>query len=355
MARFQILSLIGGGIRGAFVVAYLRELEQRTGKPIADSFDLIAGTSTGGIIAAGLALGMTTDELFDFYTNHGAEIFSPREPYKAKGWMRLIFPVASRIFMRRTGGNLDAAFRSRFCPFALQDAFDIAFGDRTLKSINKTRMIIPTVNLTDGEPYVFRSRHLPRAVRDQDIKISDVVIAATAAPTYFPHRRIRGKDYVDGGIWSNDPSMLGFAEAIRIQHLHQLGANHHSHSLDDIHLLSIGTGKAQYSLAPPGPDAGLLYWAPRVAEIMGASQTQGIHLPMKFLLEDRYEHINFRMRERWPLDATEHIPDLFEMGKQRAEETSGAIDERFLGHRAPPFQPFTTPDGEIELEEFGFE
>ena len=182
LARFQILSLIGGGIRGAFVVSYLRELEQQTGRPIAESFDLIAGTSTGGIIAAGLALGLSTEDLFEFYTNHGAKIFSPRERYRAKGIMRFIFPLVSGVFKQRTGGNLDAAFRARFCPFALQDAFDIAFGDSRLRDILKTRLIIPTVNLTDGEPHVFRSRHLPKAFHDQDVKVSDVVIAATAAP-----------------------------------------------------------------------------------------------------------------------------------------------------------------------------
>ena len=58
MARFQILSLIGGGIRGAFVTSYLNQLEAKLGRPIAESFDLIAGTSTGAIIAAGLALSL---------------------------------------------------------------------------------------------------------------------------------------------------------------------------------------------------------------------------------------------------------------------------------------------------------
>ncbi len=354
MARFQILSLIGGGIRGAFVCAYLRELEQRTGRSIVDSFDLIAGTSTGGIIAAGLALGLSTDELYAFYEDHGEAIFSPRPAYKAKGLMRAIYPLANRVFRWKTNGSLDTAFRARFCPFALEHAFDIAYGNRTLKDLNRTRLIIPTVNLTDGEPHVFRSRHLPKAVHDEDIKIADVVIAATAAPTYFPHRRIRGKDYVDGGIWSNDPSLLGFAEAIRIRHLQQEEGLPPDYGTDEIHLLSVGTGKAQYSLAPPGADAGLLYWAPRVAEVMGMSQTEGVHLPLKFLLRDRYLHVNFRMREKWPLEDTRNIPDLFEMGKQRAEENYQEVAEQFLEHSKSPFVPYTSTEGEIELEEFGF-
>jgi patatin-like phospholipase/acyl hydrolase len=114
LARFQILSLIGGGIRGAFIIAYLRELERRIGRPITESFDLIAGTSTGGIIAAGLALGLSTEELYDFYRNHGEKIFSPRERYRARGLMQFVFPLADRVFKWKTGGSLDVAFRARF-------------------------------------------------------------------------------------------------------------------------------------------------------------------------------------------------------------------------------------------------
>ena len=82
MSRFQILSLIGGGVRGAFITSFLKELEDRLGRRVADSFDLIAGTSTGGIVAAGLAAGMTADTMQDFYERYGAKIFTPRPPYK---------------------------------------------------------------------------------------------------------------------------------------------------------------------------------------------------------------------------------------------------------------------------------
>ncbi len=355
MARFQILSLIGGGIRGAFTTAFLDQIEQKLGRPIAESFDLIAGTSTGGIIAAGLALGVPAAEMHDFYVRYGEKIFTPRPPYQAKGFYRFIFPFANWVFKKKTGGNLDAAFRARFCPHALQESFDEGFGDRTLKSVEFTRLIIPSVNLTQGEPHVFRSRHLPLGVLDQDIKISDVVIATTAAPTYFPHRTINESDYVDGGVWAADPSMLAFCEAIRIQQFEQHVESYSHCKIDDIHLLSIGTGQAQYSLSPPGPDAGLLYWASRVADLMGTSQVQGIHLPLKFLLAERYRHVNFRMTEKWGLDAVENIPQLFDTGRKRADEKFEMINECYLQHRRIPFQPVLSSDKKIELEQFGFE
>lgn len=354
MSRFQILSLAGGGIRGAFITSFLNDLEQKLGRPIAESFDLIAGTSTGGIIAAGLAMGLPASEMHDFYVRHGAGIFSARPPYRGKGLMRFLFPPANWVFKRKTGSGLDAAFRARYCPHALQEAFDEGFGESKLKSVEFTRLVIPSVNLTKGEPYVFRSRHLPKGVRDQDLKISDVVIAATAAPTYFPHRQIGDCSYVDGGVWAADPSMLAVAEAMRIQQFGgcELDGTCFS-STDDVHLLSVGTGLAEFSLTPPDSDAGTLFWAPRIADLMGMAQVQGIHLPLRFLLADRYRHINFRMVEDFGLADVQHIPELFRLGSARAVEAFDAINEEFFQHKRVQFEPFTTTDGEINLDEFG--
>ena len=219
MSRFQILSLIGGGIRGAFVTSYLKELEDKLGRPIAESFDLIAGTSTGAIIAAGLASGMPAAQMHDFYVRYGAKIFTPRGKYKAKGFYRFLFPIGDYFFKRGTGGDLAAAFRARFLPTALEESFAEGFGEKTMKDVKFTRLIMPAVNLTKGKPHVFRSRHLPKAIHDSDIKIADAIIASTAAPTYFPHRQIGENSYVDGGMWAADPSMLAVAEALRINEL----------------------------------------------------------------------------------------------------------------------------------------
>ena len=354
MARFQILSLIGGGIRGAFITSYLKELESKLGHPIAESFDLIAGTSTGGIIAAGLAAGMPASELHQFYVDFGSKIFTPRPPYKAKGMWRFVFPLANWIFRKKTGGNLDAAFRARFCPFALQEAFDIGFGERKLGDVCFTRLIMPSVNLTKGEPHVFRSSHLPIGVQDRDIKISDAVIATTAAPTYFPHKQIGDSAYVDGGVWAADPIMLAVAEAIRIQQFEKQNQQQAHIETNDLFLLSIGTSRAQFSLSPPGGDAGLLYWAAKVADVMSTSQVQGIHLPLKFFLGDRYRHVNFKMTETWGLDDVKNIPQLFETGEIKAAETFDWVNELYLQHKRRPFQPFESDELQIQLDEFGF-
>ena len=353
MQKFQILSLIGGGIRGAFVTSYLKELEQKLGRPIAECFDLIAGTSTGGIVAAGLASGMSAERMHQFYVDYGASIFTERDPYRAKGVYRYLFPTVNWIFKKRTGSELASAFRSRYCPFALEKAFEEGFGDRTLGDIQCTRLIMPSVNLTKGEPHVFRSTHLPEAVHDRHIKISDAVIATTAAPTYFPHREIDGDAYVDGGVWASDPSMLAVAEAIRIQHFLNFHDPTAPNITNNIHLLSVGTGRADFSLSPPGADAGLLFWAKRVADVMGTSQSQGVHMPLKFFLEDRYRHVNFKMTEKWGLDQVQFIPQLFEMGEKRAAETFDTINEEFFQHRASCFVPYLTGDLQISLDDIG--
>lgn len=349
MNRFQILSLIGGGIRGAFVTAFLREIEDRLGRRIADSFDLIAGTSTGGIIAAGLAAGLTADEMNDFYVRYGEKIFSRRPPFRPPGFSKLFFPIANRLCQNKVGTDLSDFFRARYCPDTLYESFTEGFGDRTLGSIRHTRLIVPTVNLTRGTPHVFRTAHLPEAIGDQDVSICDLLVAATAAPTYFPHKEIKDQAFADGGLWATDPSMLAFAEAMRIRGQCRRAALDPTFGIDDIHILSIGTGISQYSLAPPGGDAGVMYWVRHVADVMGSAQIQGIHQPLRFILGNNYTHLNFKMQQRWPLDAVTYIPDLFATGKQRAEEEFAMINACFLGHQRFPFTPFE--DESIESAE----
>ncbi|MDC0937183.1 CBASS cGAMP-activated phospholipase [Pirellulales bacterium] len=345
MAVFQILTFDGGGIRGAFGTALIETFEKKLGRPITDYFDLVAGTSTGAILGAGVAHGMSGKQLVDFYTQYGAEIFHPRETYKPKSWVKSIYPLVKYIFNKRTdGGKIDDFFRARFCPVALKHSFEEGFGDAQLGDLRKSRLLVSTVNLSKGQTYVFRTPHLPTAVEDRHLNIVDVLLAATAAPTYFPHKVMPDGDaYCDGALWAIDPAILAVAEAFRIRQYCSRPKCDPAYDTSTIRVLSIGTGNATYSLSPPGSDAGALYWAPRVADVMTTSQVQGLQSPLEYLLGDRYQKINFDLPDNtWTLDNTSRIPDLFETGRKVGENEFDRVAETFfIEAKLQDFVPFT--------------
>lgn len=331
MATFRILSLHGGGVRGAFGAAFLSGLEERLDQPLAKYFDLLAGTSTGAISAAGLAAGMTGADLVDFYHHHVDDIFHPREPHQAKGWLKLVFPAARAVFRRRTERNFDDFFRARYCPHALRSAFDDAFGSKTLGDLSAGRLIVPSVNLTRGQTRVFRTPHLSDNTADRNVVVADVLRAATAAPTYFPHMVIDGEAYCDGGLWANNPGVLAVAEAIKIRRYCDGPMCDPAFDVSTIEILSVGTGRTTYSLCPPGSDAGILYWSRHVADVMVLSQAQGTEIPLDYLLGDRFHQVNFDLADdSWKLDSIQHLKQLLEMGRQRADREFDKIAPRFF-------------------------
>ena len=123
METFQVLAFDGGGIRGAFGTAVIETLEEKLGQPITDYFDLVAGTSTGAILGAGVAHGMTGRQLVSFYTNHGEEIFHPRAPYAPRSWVKVVFPLVKYVFSKRTGGKIDDFFSIPILPPRTQAFF----------------------------------------------------------------------------------------------------------------------------------------------------------------------------------------------------------------------------------------
>src|SRR5437660_1180409 len=137
MSRFRLLSIDGGGIKGVFPAAFLASLEQTIGQPVADYFDLIAGTSTGGIISLGLGLGYSARDMLEFYKTHGPKIFPSRSRW-SRGWRWL-----RRV--RRSGYDVDA----------LQAGLELTFKSRTLGESMK-RLVIPAFSSSRGEVYVFK-------------------------------------------------------------------------------------------------------------------------------------------------------------------------------------------------------
>lgn len=337
---FRILCLAGGGLRGAFAIGLLEEFERRSEHPLCAYFDLVAGTSTGSITASAICAGLTMRQIREFYEKHAARIFHPRDPYAPRNKLKVVYPLVRRLGKRR-GQDPDAFFQSRYCPHSLTAALEAGFGERTLRDAKRCRLIVPTVNLTDGVTAVLRTPHLPIDTPTFDWRLVDVIVASSAAPTYFPHKRMPdGNDYVDGGLWAIDPGVVALAEAVRITE-QCCRTEDHAFDLNDVSMLSIGTGQATYSLAPPEGDAGMLFWSRHIANVMSVSQVQGAQLPLHIVLGDRYQQIDFPLEEpSWTLDNIAMTAELFELGRQRGAELYESLEERFLAEVTRTYEPY---------------
>lgn len=338
---FKILSLDGGGVRGAFSAACLAEFERLLRRPLADYFDLIAGTSTGAIIGAGFAVGAAAEEIVEFYRRHIPSIFTPAAPRRLPGWLGLLAPAIRSVFRRRLGTEVDYLLQPKYCPAALRAAFEEAFGGLTIGDATKSRLIIPSLDLAVGRIYVFKTPHLPRRTSDVALRIADVLMAATAAPTYFPHVAIRpGSAFCDGGIWANHPGLAAYAEAMNIRDRCRREGLDCSFEPDDIHMLSVGTGTCTYTLIPPPEGAGILWWNQHFADVVSNSVAQGVHYPLKHILGPRYQSINFEAC--WRLDETDRVEPLIQMGRDKAREVFDLIAPTFFSEPARRYAPYTS-------------
>jgi hypothetical protein len=200
--RFRILSMDGGGIRGVFPVTVLAELERRHcgGQRIGSYFDLIVGTSTGGILALGLGAGRTAGELQQLYVERGHEIFPERKRSLA-GRLRTFFGGLSQWVVYRYERDAVAALLTE------------KLGDKLLgDSLN--RLCIPAFDGKHSEVFVYKTPHHADYKFDRFEKMVTVGLATSAAPTFFQPLKHGGYQLVDGGVWANNPIMLGVIEAL---------------------------------------------------------------------------------------------------------------------------------------------
>jgi hypothetical protein len=193
--RFRVLSLDGGGLKGVFEAAFLAAVEEDLGVSILDHFDLITGTSTGSIIAVGLGLGLTPAQILEFYREKGKSIFPYRESTE---WLRRLSQYAA----------------TKHGATGLQTELLAVFGEKKLGDSLKP-LVIPSYNLDADDVYVFKTPHSPRFKRDWRVPAWQVCMASCAAPTYLPtFTGVGGLRLIDGGVWANNPMMVGVVEAI---------------------------------------------------------------------------------------------------------------------------------------------
>jgi patatin-like phospholipase/acyl hydrolase len=266
-SRFNILSLSGGGFLGLYTAALLARLEEASGAPLARRFDLLAGTSIGGIIALGLAAEIPAIKIQTAFEQNGVMIFSSRPA--PIGWFATVIDMPRYIFKPKYRAD---ALR--------QTIVDLVGTDSRIGDL-KHRVLVPAVNLTKGCPQIFKTPHHEGFRVDLHRLIVDVALATSAAPTYFPIAAIGDSLYADGGLYANSPDLLAVHEAEHFL----------SQADENLHVLSVGTTTAQYSFAHAnGRQLGLFGWArdQRLVSAMIASQQQSVDFMMRHRLGDRY-------------------------------------------------------------------
>jgi patatin-like phospholipase/acyl hydrolase len=276
----KVLSIDGGGIRGIIPAIFLAEIERLTELPACQLFDLIAGTSTGGIIALGVTVPDADDRLD-----------KPRPKWTAQQLAELYASEGPKIFHRsllRTVETVDGLLVEKYAATALERALDHYMGDTRLSEA-LTDVLIPAYDIQKHEPFFYKSfiprpRAGPRP-RDRAVKSSTpegpslstseypmtvVARSTSAAPTYFEPEHVRGQhtpgappDYalIDGGTFANNPSLCAYAEALR------------NHPDAEVFVVSLGTGRLTDSISfNEAEHWGLAQWArPLLGVIMDGS------------------------------------------------------------------------------------
>ena len=215
---FKILSIDGGGIRGIYAAELLRNCEDVFGAPIASYFDMVSGTSTGGIIALALGLQIPTADIVAFYKNDGRRIF-PALPAGRLGKARRFF---------------GSALRPKLDHKALESALKRRFGEHRLGE-SVARLVIPAFMMPRTEIAVFKTDHHRDFRVDYATSMWQVALATSAAPSFvkgLEHAQ-SGKIFLDGGVWCNNPIMVAIVDACSAYDL----------TLEQIEVLTIGTGQ----------------------------------------------------------------------------------------------------------------
>lgn len=349
--EFKILCIDGGGIRGIIPSKFLSKLENYLSKKkgveikLNEYFDLICGTSTGGIIAIGLGLGMSAKEIHQLYEENATQIFGSPNTGFFRSFKQFFFPKHSRT-------NLNRILKKAFLKYSDDD--DTRLGH------SKTRLCIPAFNASTGNTVVFKTSHHIDYIRDYQIPAYQVALATSAAPTYFtPYEinyqrkksteKINLTNMVDGGIFSNNPSLIGLSEALAL-----------GYKFEQIKILSIGTGSTTitYPKQKKGNSSGAYSWLNPfknvpIIEMMMQSQSAITENIMKVIAEgvhhDKGERIFYqRFQEKFSdndkisLDSTskDKIKLMNQKGDNMFDNANKNLISPFFDNKIEPYEPF---------------
>jgi len=292
---YKILSFDGGGIRGIVTLTLLQRLEQQVPGFVSRA-DLYAGTSTGGIIALGLAAGKSLQELLELYVNNGEAIFDD-------SWLKDVVHIGDVIGAKYDQKNL-------------KKLLDGQFGDLTLAQLKK-RVLIPSFDLDYVDPqspdeHTWGPKffhNFPGSDSDGDLPVVDVALDTSAAPTYFPAH----DGFVDGGVVANNPTMAAIAQT-----QDDRAQINPRPALGDLRVLSVGTGTVLSFIKGKNNDWGIAQWAePLISLLLDASM--GIaDYQCRQILRDNYRRLApvFAPGVNIKLDEWQRAQDLIDFADQ---------------------------------------
>jgi patatin-like phospholipase/acyl hydrolase len=266
----RVLAIDGGGIRGIIPATVLADLELRAGRPVAELFDLVAGTSTGGILALALTAPgddgtprWRANEVAEIYVRDGPRIFR-----------RSVF---DRI--RSVDGALDEKYPSD----GLVEVLRESFGDVRLRQA-LADVLVTAYDTVSRTPFFFRSSRA-RDDTEHDWLVRDAAHATAAAPSYFEPVQLDGFSLIDGGVFAANPAMCALAEVLRAREPR------------DVLMLSVGTGQQTRPLPwKTVRDWGALEWARPIIDILLDGQSDTVDFQSREVLEDRYWRIQTELR-----------------------------------------------------------
>ena len=316
----RILTIDGGGIRGVFPAAFLAKLEQDIEYPIARYFDLISGTSTGGIIAIALALGVSANDILRLYEDKGPTIFAQTRSGIA-GWL------VSKYHWGRW-----SLWGPKYSAEPLRAALTEVFGKQLLGEA-QTRLMIPAWHPSTQDVYIFKTAHHSRLRTDYKELAVDAAMATAAAPTYFAqHITANDVGLVDGGLWANNPVGIAAVEAIAVLNW----------SPDDLKILSVGCLEDVKAVRR---SYGALKLAPKLANFFMSGQSHGSLGIAHVLTGDPHRGKSiYRISQPAPsglytLDNTRCIGELKDRAFVEARQQSPILQPEFFSEPTEKFVP----------------
>lgn len=299
-----VLSIDGGGIRGIIPAMVLAELERRARRPIAEMFKLIAGTSTGGILAIALTRpgqngkpAWNAQQLVELYEHEGPRIFASKLRHEAR--------------------SLRGFVEEKYEAVGLETVLDRYCGDSTLAD-SVTDVLVPAYEIVTRQIFFFDSS-LARKDATRNFPAKLAARATSAAPTYFEppvtngHTAPRELVFVDGGVYANNPGMCAFAQAQRAG----LG--------DEIMLVALGTGEQTRALPYEAVRHwGVAEWARPILHVVLDGVSMVIDEQLRAILGDRYWRFQTVLTEASD-DLDDATPENIERLKHQAQQL---IDER---------------------------